>query len=181
MRCLLDQLTGGDRRCVGPAAAVARQVLAEPERIDELFDGLADGDPVLAARSSDALEQVSAVRPDLFRPYKREILQHMLPRDDWIVRAHACQILPRLDNLTATERRRARKLVRSYLRDRSSVVKAVALECFVRLTAPADAGEQAETRTLVAQCADTGDTPALRARARKMQRLLAKLARAAQP
>lgn len=179
MPTLLDQLAGGDPRSVGKAAAVAAQVLAEPARLDELFDGLACDDEPIRSRASDALEKVSALRPELLRPYKRELLTRVLQLDAWIVRAHACQILPRLDNLTAAERRRAWQTVQGFLTDRSSIVKAVALECLVRLSLPAkDASARRTTRRLVDACAASGDTPALRARARKMQRLLAKLARA---
>lgn len=172
---LLDQLAGGDLRTLGRSAEVAAQVLARPELIDELFDGIAGNDEVVMGRAIDALEKIAAARPDLIQPYKRELLNRIAKIPHWVVREHVCQLLPRLTALTAAERRRALTLVAGYLDDRSSVVKAFALECLVHLSAaPGFSREQAEVAALVNRCATQGDTAALRARARKMQRLLAR-------
>jgi hypothetical protein len=113
----------------------------------------------------------------LIQPYKRELLTRVARIGHWTVREHVCQLLPRLQKLTVAERRAALRTVRGYLRDGSSIVKACALECLVRLShAPGFTAQRAEAPILVRHCADRGATPALRARARKMQRLLAKLA-----
>jgi len=52
MPALLDQLAGGDLCTLGRSADVAAQVLARPELIDELFDGLAGDDLVIRASIS---------------------------------------------------------------------------------------------------------------------------------
>jgi len=175
MPSLLDQLAGGDLRTLGRSAEVAAQVLVRRELLDELFDGIAGNDEVIMGRASDALEKVAATRPDLIQPYKMELLSRVARINHWVVREHVCQLLPRLTTLTTTERRRALALVRTYLDDKSSVVKAGALECLVHLTAaPGFARERAHVTALVNRCALAGDTAALRARARKMQRLLAR-------
>jgi hypothetical protein len=180
MPTLLDQLAGGNPLTLGRTAAVATAVLAQPGLIDELFDGIADDDETIRNRSMDALERVSASRPDLLRPYKRELLTHVSKIGHWAVRSHLCQVLARLDNYTPPERRRTLALVRGWLTDKSSIVKAVALDCLVQLSlTPGFAAERAEAAALVEECATRGDTPALRARARKMRKLLAKLARPA--
>jgi hypothetical protein len=180
MPTLLDQLAGGHPLTLGRTAAVAAMVLARPELIDELFDGVADDDETIRNRSMDALERVSASQPALLRPYKRELLTHVAKIGHWAVRSHLCQVLARLDNYTPAERRRTLALVRGWLTDPSSIVKAVALDCLVRLSlAPGFAAERAEAAALVEACATRGDTPALRARARLMRKLLAKLARPA--
>jgi len=182
MPTLLDQLAQGRAWDPGCSAAVAARVLAEPGLIDELFDGLADDNEGLRNRASRALVDVSATRPDLLLPYKRELLTQVSQIDLWIVRANLCLLLPRLTNLTAAERRRALALARSWMDRPSStiVVKVNAFECAVRLSlAPGFTAERAAAAALVEECAAHGETPALRARARIMGKLLAKLARTA--
>jgi hypothetical protein len=178
MPTVLDQLAEGPPMAMGTVPAIAAQVLARPELIDELFDGLADGDAGMRHRASAVLEKVSATRPDLLPPYKRELLTRVSRLDHWIVRSNLCKMLPRLTNLTAAERRRAIALARGWIGDRSSVVKAVALDCVVQLSlAPGFGAERAAAAALVEACAARGETPALRARARLMRKQLAKLAR----
>lgn len=174
---LLEQLAGGDRRTLGRSAEVAAQVLAQPAWIDRLFDGLAEDDAVIRGRAADALEKVSAARPDLIQPYKAELLTQVVAIDDWVVRAHLCQILPRLGGLTPAERRRALATVHGYLADRSSIVRALALECLVHLSRTAGFSRERKTvDALVLRLTTAGGTPALRARARKMQRFIQRAA-----
>ncbi|RXK53749.1 hypothetical protein ESB00_18865 [Oleiharenicola lentus] len=176
----LDLLAEGLRYDAPRVAAAAALVLAQPERVDELFDGLADDNVNLRNRASGALKTVSAQRPDLLLPYKRELLTRVARLDHWIVRSHLCEMLPRLTNLTAAERRRALALARGWMEDRSSIVKAVALDCIVQLSlAPGFATERVAAAQLVEECVAHGETPALRARARLLRKQLAKLARAA--
>jgi hypothetical protein len=179
MPTVLDQLAGGGPLTLGRTAAVARQVLAQPELIDALFDGVADDNETIRNRSIDALERVSRARPDLLRPYKRELLTRVSRIGHWAVRSHLCQILGRLDNYTRAERGRTIVLMRSWLGDKSSIVKAVSLDCLVQLSlAPGFAEAQAAAAALVNNCANKGETAALRARARLLCKQLAKLARA---
>lgn len=170
---LLEQLAGGDRRTLGRTAEVAAQVLAQPAWIDRLFDGLAEDDAVIRGRAADTLEKVSAARADLIQPYKEELLTQVAAIDDWVVRAHVCQMLPRLGGLTPAERRRALATVHGYLADRSSIVRALALECLVHLSrAPGFSRQRKTIDALVLRLTTAGGTPALRARARKMHRLI---------
>lgn len=175
MTFLLDLLAQDpDPRTLGRAKEATARVLTEPGQIDELFDGLASGEAILMTRSADVLERVTAASPELLQPYKREFLTRVARLDHWIVRAHVCQMLPRL-RLTRREREQALVLVQGFLDDRSSIVKAVALDCLVQLSlAPGFEAELAAVAALVDRCAARGDTPALRARARKMQRQLAR-------
>ncbi len=182
MPALLDQLAGGDLRTPGRSAEVAAQVLVQPALLDGLLDGLADEDEVIRGRTADALERVSAARPDLLQPYKRELLGRIGEPDHWVVRSHLCQIVPRLGNLTARERRRLIELMYRFLADPSSIVKAVALDACVQLSlAPGFDDERTAAAALVEDCAAHGDTAALRARARILRQRLAKLARPSGP
>lgn len=174
MPSLLDQLAGGDLRTLGRSADVAAQVLARPERIDELFAGLAGDDAVIRARAADALEKVSARRPELLQPYKRELLTRVAASDHWVVREHVCQMLPRLEPLTPAERRTAVATVRGYLADRSSIVKTCALECLVRLSAPPAPAALRRDALAIVKAAAVRGTPAMRARARLLLKRIAR-------
>lgn len=180
MPSLLDQLAGGDLRTLGRSADVAAQVLAQPDLLEELLDGLGDADEVIRGRAADALERISAVRPDLIQPFKRDLLARVDEPDHWVVRAHLAQIVPRLRNLTPRERRRLIATLRGWLADKSSIVKAVALDACVQLSlAPGFEAARADAGRLVEDCAARGDTAALRARARLLRKRLAALARPA--
>lgn len=178
----LDLIAEGPPFQVRGTAEAAARVLAEPGLIDELFDGLADNNEGLRNRAAGALAKVAAARPDLLAPYKRELLTRVARIEHWVVRSRFCPILARVPNLTVRERRRAIALVRGWIDARSSVVKAVALDCVVQLSlAPGFGAERAAASALVEECAEHGATPALRARARLMRKQLAKLARTTRP
>ncbi len=173
MPTLLDQLSGGHPSTIGPAREVARQVLENRELIDEIFDGLAEDHPTIRNRASRVIAEVAAVHTDWIEPYKDEFLDHIMAMDHWIVRANTCKTLAGFSTLTPSERRRVIQWAESLLTDDSSVVKACALDCLVQLSlAPGFSHELKQARHHVEQSAEHGDTPALRARARKMQRLL---------
>lgn len=178
MPTLLDQLIDGPPWNAGRSRYVAEQVLARPELIDELFDGLADDHAGLRNRASRALEEISASQPELLFPYKRELLTGVARIEHWIVRSNLCHMLPRLKNLTARERQQALALARSWFGESSIVVKADALDCLVQLSlAPGFEAEKAAAAAFVEHCATHGDAPAVRARARLLRKQLVKLAR----
>ena len=64
MACVLHKLAGGDRRSVGRVGEVVQDVLADPDLFDTLFRGMVDQDPVIRMRSADAVEKITAVRPE---------------------------------------------------------------------------------------------------------------------
>lgn len=172
MPTLLDQLSGGHPSTIGRAREVAQQVLSARERLDELFDGIAEDNPTIRHRAIRAVAEVSAVQPDWLAPNKEDFLEHMMAMDHWIVRANVCKILPRIPNLSAAERRRMFRWAESLLNDSSSVVKACALDCLSRLSlAPGFPRERKQAAAQVQHSMRLGDTPALRARARLLERL----------
>lgn len=70
MHPLLKKLSGGDRRSIGRSNEVVAHVLAHLAHFRYVFEGLATDDPVVRMRSADAIEKITAQRPDLLRPYK---------------------------------------------------------------------------------------------------------------
>ena len=71
MHPFLHTLSGGDRRSVGESNRAVLAVLECPELIGVLFQGLETPDPILRMRCADAIEKVTANRPELLLPFKK--------------------------------------------------------------------------------------------------------------
>ena len=168
---VLILLTGGDRRSIGRADAVAATVLKQPALFSELIAGLWDPDPLVRMRAADAAEKVSLKQPDLLRRFKAELMGLLAETKEQEIRWHLAQMIPRLP-LTRQECACAASLLRGYLDDRSSIVKTFAMQALVYL-AGLDATLLPDTIELLHQLTRSG-TPAMRARGRK---LLARLER----
>lgn len=130
---ILKKLADGDLRSIGRSEEVVAEVLAAPILFGELFAGLKSGDPGVRMRAADAIEKVTARRPDLLQPYRIVILNEMTAISQQEVRWHVCQILPRLV-LSSEERRRAAAMLESYLSDKSRIVRTFALQALADLT-----------------------------------------------
>src|SRR5271156_4803430 len=114
MHPLLNKLSGGDRRSIGRSNEVAAHVLAHPAHFRHVFAGLSAGDPVVRMRAADAIEKITARRPELLRPYKRNLLAIAGSSKQQEIRWHAALIIPRLQ-LTARERAVALDILFDYL------------------------------------------------------------------
>ena len=124
-------------------------------------------------RAADAVEKVSAERPEWACPCKAEFLAGLPAFRRPEMRWHAAQILPRLD-LTANERGSlAVPVLLDYLKDKSRIVRTFALQALADFAAD-DAALRPQVIGLLAEALRTGP-PAVRARSR---RLLATLRRA---
>jgi hypothetical protein len=165
MHPLLKKLSGGNRRSIGRSNEVAAHVLAHPANFPHLMKGLAADDPVLCMRTADAIEKITAQRPDLLHPHKRKILALAGGTNQQEIRWHAALILPRLQ-LTTKERAVALDILFDYLRDKSSIVKTFAMQAIWDLAA-ADPKLKAQITPLIEELTEVG-TPAMRARSRKI-------------
>lgn len=163
------KLRGGDRRSIGRSEEVVADVLADPTLFDLIFDAIASDDPLIRMRAADAVEKITAQRPDLLRPHKRRLLTELAAIPQQEVRWHVAQMLPRL-SLSASERRQVAGIVESYLDDRSGIVRTCAMQALAELAA-----NDPELRTrvvpLLKQLTESG-TPAMRARGRRLLRTL---------
>jgi hypothetical protein len=162
---LAAMLSGGDRRSIGRSEAAVKLVLQQPRRFGELMECLSSEDPVLRMRAADAAEKVSAQKPRLLDRHKAELLGLLAEAEQIELRWHLAQMIPRLP-LTAAERQRAREALEGYLEDRSSIVKACALEGLADLQRT-DAALRPDVKQLLGNAARRG-TPAMKARARKL-------------
>lgn len=158
-------LSGGDRRSIGRSNEVVRLVLSRPSRFCELISCLWSEDPVICLRAADAAEKISARKPALLRPFKRELLGLLAEAEQQELRWHLAQIVPRLE-LTARERERAANAFRLFLEDRSSIVKTCAIQALAELSAQ-DCCLHREVLELLEGALKTG-TPAMKARARNL-------------
>ncbi|MHB8807861.1 MAG: hypothetical protein ACYC59_09805 [Anaerolineaceae bacterium] len=132
MNQILQMLVGGDRRSIGRANEVARIILQQPEKFDDLFQGFYDPDPIIKMRTADAVEKITAEKPYLLAPYKQEMINLIEKTDQIEVQWHLTQILPRLP-LTKGEIVNAYQLIEKYLSSSSAIVKAFTYQCFFEL------------------------------------------------
>ncbi|MCE7986169.1 MAG: hypothetical protein DYG89_33755 [Caldilinea sp. CFX5] len=166
---LLAKLTGADRRSIGQSEAVVAEVLADPSRFADLFQGLLVADPLVRMRAADAIEKITISHPAYLQPYKAQLLAEVARIEQQEVRWHVAQLLPRLA-LTPDERATAVTLLNSYLQDQSKIVKTFALQALADL-ALVDTELRPAIITQLEQVTQTG-SPAMRSRGKK---LLAKL------
>lgn len=172
MHELLQTLSGTDRRSVGEADHVALRVLEQPELIGILFQGLETTDPVLRMRCADAIEKVTAQRPELLLPFKQYILQQLVTIDQQEVRWHVAPMLARLP-LTTDEANTVVALLLSFTTDHSSIVKTMAMQALADI-ARRSPRLLPEIRLHIEELSVTG-TPAMKARGRKLLKSLMNL------
>jgi hypothetical protein len=169
MHALLKKLSGGNRRSIGRSKEVAAQVLAHPAYFRYAFAGLASDDSVVRMRAADAIEKITARRPELLRPHKGKLLAIASSSEQQEIRWHAALIIPRLE-LTKKERAVALDILFDYLRDKSSIVKTFAMQAIWDLSAD-DAKLRAKIIPLIEELTEVG-TAAMRVRGRNLLRQL---------
>jgi HEAT repeat protein len=162
---LLAKLSGGDRRSIGRSNEVVAAVLADPTLFTPLYRGLHHTDTLIRIRTADALEKITSRRPEWLEPHVEDLLLNIAASVNHEVRWHVAQMLPRLP-LTRTQRAFALKIVKGYLDDRSSIVRAFALQALADF-AEHEAGLRDGVITLLREALHSG-TPAMRSRARKL-------------
>jgi hypothetical protein len=136
-----------------------------PELFPELMAGLWSEDPLVRMRAADAAEKVTRKNPELLQPYKGELLGLMAETDQQELRWHLAAMVPRL-LLNAKQRNLATSLLVGYLDDRSSIVKAFALQGLADL-AQDDPSIRPGVIEILRQATRTG-TAAMKARSRKL-------------
>jgi hypothetical protein len=170
MHSLLIKLCGGDRRSTGRSDEVARAISEDPDAFAIVLAGMLSDDPVIRMRAADAVEKASRIFPDLLQPHKRRLLTDVAGVEQQEVRWHLAQILPRL-RLTPNERRSVFALLESFLEDASRIVQVNALQALADLARRDGRLRERVIRRLESSVAK--GSPAVRARGRKLLRVLA--------
>lgn len=166
MKNLLQDLAFGDRRTTGKSAQVTDAVLRDPKLFDLVFDAMWQSeDAGVRMRASNVCETVTRTRPDLLQARKKDLLKYVAHVNQQEVRWHYCQMLPRV-KLARGERRRAFEQLKTFLGDKSGIVKTFAMQAMYDL-AMHDGTLFEETRAVIDAVLETG-TPAMKARARKL-------------
>lgn len=167
---LLKMLAGGDRRSVGRSEEAAAEVLANPLLFPELVRGMASGDPVVAMRSADAAEKVTAHNPLVLAKQKKKILT-LARTEQQEVRWHIAQMIPRIA-WSAAERKSVANILNGYLEDTSGIVRTFAMQALSELALKDSRLRPSVTRK-IEELTRTG-TPAMKARGKKLLPLLKK-------
>ncbi len=94
MHPLLQKLVGGDRRSIGAVGEVVEAVLADADLFKHLFTGMMEADDIVRMRAADAVEKVTATRPEHLSPYKTEIIEQIARSEQQEARWHLCQMFP---------------------------------------------------------------------------------------
>ena len=165
MADILHKLAGGDGRSIGRVDEVVADVLTTPDLFDSLFYGMLADDPIIRMRAADAIEKITARQPEYLQPYKTRLIEQVATIDQQEVRWHVAQMLPRLD-VTPAEQAVIVEILRSYLGDRSKIVKTFAMQALADL-AERDAGLRPEITALLKELTATG-SPAMQSRGRKL-------------
>jgi len=163
MNHFLEQLAGGDRRSIGKADDLVKQILAAPERFPDVIAGLAHDDPVVRMRCADVAEKVSKVHPEWLQSHKREVLTHAESAREKEIRWHLAQMVTRL-KLTEKERQQAIGIMFEYWEDESRIVQTFALQALADF-GDSDVALRKRLRPLLEEAGRTGSA-AVRARAR---------------
>jgi len=158
-------IQGADRRSIGRADEVVRLVQQQPRYFRELIECMWDENAVVRMRAADAAEKVSRAKPELLKPYKRELLGLLAEAEQIELRWHLAAMVPRLA-LTRAEKQRAAAALERYLEDRSSIVKTFALQGLADL-ARSEPGLRERVKQILEESLASG-TAAMKARARKL-------------
>lgn len=153
----------GNCLAAGRAAEVAALLLQHPRKAAQVVECLWDEDTGVANRAADALERASGRNPALLRPWKEALLGRMVDAEENKLRWNLALMAPRLE-LTEAETERAAAILRSWLEDKSSIVKTSAMHGLAGLTRwnPAMLPEVIDILRILSR----SGTPAMRARGR---------------
>lgn len=165
MHKILKMLAGGDRRSIGRSNEVVALALREPKLVDILFSGILLHDPSIRMRCADAAEKVTAIQPAHLIPYKKMLLGPLSQIQQPEVRWHIAAMLARLP-LSGTEQRAAVGVLNSFLNDRSSIVKTMAMQALFDLTKK-DESLRPRVRRLIQKSVANG-APSMQARGEKI-------------
>lgn len=166
---LRSMLSGGDRRFVGRVAEIAELVRQYPTNIGPLIECIRDTDACVRMRAADALEKACRGGEISLQSYKVPLLRLLEEATQQEVRWHLAVMVPRL-SLTDAECRRVAEILHSYLEDRSSILRALAMQGLADLTEQYTPLRPAVI-SLIGALTETG-TPAMRARGRKLLKKL---------
>ncbi len=162
-KTIRETLAVGRRLDAGCACDVAVLLLKNPRKTGQVVECLWDEEPGVANRAADALERASSRRPEILANWKEALLDRMLDAEENKLRWNLALMIFRTP-LTRAESERAAAVLRSWLEDKSSIVKTCAMHGLAGLTRwdPSLLPEAMDMLRLLSR----SGTPAMRARGR---------------
>jgi len=160
-----EMLARGRRLDCGNACEVAALLMKNPRKTGQAVECLWDEDAGVANRAADALERASGRRPEILSRWKDALLDRMLDAQENKLRWNLALMIYRTP-LTEAETSKAAAVLRSWLDDKSSIVKTSAMHGLAGLTRW-DKSMLPEVLDMLRVLSRSG-TPAMRARGRNL-------------
>jgi len=158
-----EMLAPGKRLDCGKACEVAALLLKNPSKTGQVVGCLWDEEAGVANRAADALERASGRRPQILGQWKDALLDRMLDAGENKLLWNLALMIFRTP-LSEAETARAASVLRSWLDDKSSIVKTCAMHGLAGLTRW-DQSMLPEVLDMLRVLSRSG-TPAMRARGR---------------
>ena len=158
-----ELLLPGRRLDAGRTCEVAALLLKDSRKTGQVVECLWDEEAGVANRAADALERASSRRPQILARWKDALLDRMLDAGENKLRWNLALTISRT-KLTEAETRRAAAVLRTWLDDKSSIVKTSAMHGLAGLTVW-DPSMLPEVLDMLRILTRSG-TPAMRARGR---------------
>lgn len=164
---LLEKLPGGDLRSIGRADEVVEDILNDPQRFGEVFEGMLAEDPIIRMRSADVIEKVARQHPAYLAPYKHRLISQVSKICQQEVRWHVAQMFSYL-SLDEKDRDEVVKILFAWLDspDKSKIVKVCSMQTLADL-AEQDNTLRPQVKLKLQELISTG-SPAMVSRARKL-------------
>ncbi|MBI3352758.1 MAG: hypothetical protein HY036_09285 [Nitrospirae bacterium] len=173
MKTILKKLADGDFRSIGKSNEVVKTVLANPKLFPDVFSGLLESDPIVRMRAADALEKITAEKPELLQKFKKPMLDRVAHIEQQEVQWHVAQMIPRLQ-LSKSDMIKVRKILDTYLKSTlSNIVRVMSLQALADLASQGKLDTVSVTRG-IEQYTDMVNTPSVRARSKKLLKQLGK-------
>ena len=165
-----ERLLVGPTRGLGCANVVALEAAGSPEVLKELVEALGDGREVVVVRAANALKKIQIERPELVAAYAKKILKAAMVCEFLFAAWSLTVVVSRLP-LKGRDRALGVELMFEALKSESVFLRTFALQGLVDFSRE-DAALRRRVRPIVEEFAENG-TAAMRARARKLRRVLA--------
>lgn len=132
-----QMLTGGHPNSLGRTVEVVDQVLAKPDRFDELFDCYRSDDEVVRLRTSSAMKRAEAENHDLLVPYLDRFIDEIGVLDQASAQWTLAQLFDRLSGeMTDRQRKSALEVMKRNLANHNDwIVLNLTMETLVRWSA----------------------------------------------
>ena len=164
---LVTLLSGGDLRSLGSTSQIVKETHSQ-QAFDDLFDLVFHKEAVIAMRASDAIDKISAKRPQFLKSHKNALLSLLLHAENIEIKWHVALLVSRL-KLTKSELKLTWAKLKSWALDKneSRIVRVNSIQALFDLLKQANSVAPAELLHLVEQVSRE-DIPSVKARLKRL-------------